>query len=345
MKKIISIAIFAIVFTAFNACQKEVSDVESSASKDLTLKNISAEVLADSLKSVTIGINEVDDIATNMNRLKSGSIYTDWSGKISFQVFNTTSTLNQHNDGLISYVDPDYLCVGGGGYTMYSDEHGAFFTESRPLADLSGWVVSSKDHCNADPHVLVSQAIGVKIEGVPRDVLKQYLQIKTTTSSTAIEPSSSTYSSPGYTIIGGGAKIAYNGAGILLVISDSGWSYGYNWFASGKAHRVNDTGTVTTYLIEASNDSIPGFGKIEVGSNSRLGNYVPYGESSSQIDNTPNLWGITCVGGNCHGQGAGRLVKKLQIISPCSVLVSSVDNYYRVEGTAQAFSVYIRKKQ
>lgn len=351
MRIITFLAVIAIVFMVLNACQKEKSERESpeynASIKDSIPKFISAEALADSLKSVTIGINEVDDIATNMNRLKSGSIYTDWSGKISFQVFETTSTMNQHNEGLIAYVNPDYVCVGGGGYTMYSDEHGAFFTESRPLEDLSGWVCSSKDHVLPDPHILVTQAIGIKIEGVSRDVLKQYIRLTTKTSSSSNRPYALALGSVGYLTIGGGAKITYNGGGILLEISDSQWDNvdGYSWGGYGKDHRVSDTGTVTSYLIQIKNDSIPGFGRIEMGSQNVNGNYVSYGLSTAQVNVTPNLWGITCIGANGYGSGAGRLIKGLEIYSPTSIQASSIDNYYKVSGSVHARAHYIRKKQ
>jgi hypothetical protein len=62
--------------------------------------------------------------------------------------------------------DDDMIAIGGGGRA--SDNPGALLTASHPNDDLSGWVVSSKDHEVPDPHQLVTFVIGMKIDGMTR---------------------------------------------------------------------------------------------------------------------------------------------------------------------------------
>jgi hypothetical protein len=65
------------------------------------------------------------------------------------------------NEEDITVGDQEMLAVGGGGVAAEFPE-GALLTASHHNEDLTGWVVSSKDHQRSNPHQLVTYVIGMK---------------------------------------------------------------------------------------------------------------------------------------------------------------------------------------
>ena len=159
------------------SCNKQEDDFNALKQEDLKVLD-QAQQIIDSLAAIDIGYNEID--ANENLKLKSAKTSADWSGKIHVTVYSVTSTMNQHNTGLTCTVNSDEVCVGGGAYPLY-DDYGVYITETRPLSNLSGWVASSKDHGKSDPHKLVTQAIGLKIDGISKTdhvQISQQLQTK-----------------------------------------------------------------------------------------------------------------------------------------------------------------------
>ena len=331
--------LFAIIL--LNSCQKDVKVTEST---ELYSNQKNDQALVDSLALIDICHNIAD---SKRNTLKSGIYYTDWSGKITFEIVRTGSTWSQHIDQLTCAVDPDYVCVGGGCSVYPMDQgYGAYITESRPFFDLRGWIASSKDHLRVNYHYLEMFAIGMKIEGVSKQTLLGYLRVKSTTSPLTLHtPAASTFVDPGYSIIGGGAGIKYNGAGILLTqnsaINTNSPAY---WFASGKDHKTTDSGTITSYLIEISNESIPGFGRIQTDIISGV-SQAKTGRAYAQLNCTPGYSGITCVGGSSSYSGYGRYFMEFDFVTDIfHIEVSTKDHINTDYGKAWAQLITAYKK-
>jgi hypothetical protein len=153
----------------------------------------------------------------------------------------------------------------------------------------------------------------MKIQGVSSDVLKSCMKIVSDKSSVSHAPSMQITASQNYSIIGGGAQIDYNGVGILLTSCTSDPSTIFDprvWIASGKDQNSSDTGTITSFLIEIRNDSIPGFGKIKTRYLQSYSSTVNTGIATAQISNTSG-YGMTCPGGISYYNGNGRLLSSL----------------------------------
>ena len=177
MRKILIVLIF---FTVFS-CSKDkldnnVSLLPSNTESLLTVKiNVDScvrmnagafmesnltEQEKDSIAKISIGSNE------SINAIEAdGPEYTDWSGKIHLKIFYETSVKTNH-PRVVATVSEDYVVVGGGAWAYGWVDRGAFLTESRPNADLTKWIASSKDHTYPDPHYLKAYAIGMKIDGI-----------------------------------------------------------------------------------------------------------------------------------------------------------------------------------
>jgi hypothetical protein len=156
-------------------------------------------------------------------------------------------------------VPDDYVVVGGGAEGS-SVNPGHLLTASYPKSNLSGWLVSSKDHRQESPHQIKAYAIGMKVKGLSPVQLRNKLRLWVAESSRESTPNVDVTVPPDYQIVGGGARVNYSGAGALLTGSTSNAS-SYNWEAWGRDNPLfsNPTSTVTTYAIGLPK-SIPGLG-------------------------------------------------------------------------------------
>jgi hypothetical protein len=88
------------------------------------------------------------------NRL---NFFRDESGLINVSVFSITSpNQQQHFNNFGVGVPEDMICIGGGG-SASEGPPGALLTASYPDDELQSWLVSSKDHEEANPHFLTER--------------------------------------------------------------------------------------------------------------------------------------------------------------------------------------------
>jgi hypothetical protein len=120
------------------------------------------------------------------NRLNT---FQDASGLVTVSVFEIrASNQQQHFINFGVNVDPDMICIGGGGVAAEAPQ-GALLTASYPNDDLSGWLVSSKDHEVPNPHFLTAYAIGLKIDGMNRNqLLNDFVRVDAADSGTGAHP-------------------------------------------------------------------------------------------------------------------------------------------------------------
>ncbi|MEW7277560.1 hypothetical protein ABW636_03090 [Aquimarina sp. 2201CG1-2-11] len=322
------IPIISVLF--FYACSLEEPEDPQSNINSETLENI--DVVTDNiLKIATNNANQ-----TLKNGQKSSSEFSDWSGKVTVKTFFAESGPSSHNNNAIAHVDPDYVLVGGGAFTNYRGV-GALLTESRPSENLTDWIASSKDHLRVDSHTLTVYAIGLKLEGVSADQLRQYIKLSKRTSSGQSHPNTFATVTNGYTLIGGGAKVNWSGAGNLLVHS---YPSGSSWYVKSKDHLRGNPASITAYAIGIKRD-IPNFGRLNIATNSNraYANNNQVGVSTSFI---PNGWVVTCPGGRTSFNGVGRL---LTMIKPThnSVTVRSKDHIRPDSGNIWSYAVRVQK--
>jgi len=140
-------------------------------------------------------------------------------------------------------VDSGYVMVGGGAWVDYA-EPGNILVASHPTESKTAWRVQSKDHVKSSPARITAYAVGLKskVEGV-----KLQLSIATARSNKSNRPQAAAAPPSGYKMVGGGAALVFDNAGMLLTAS---YPNEHNqWVGCGKDHLVGDNGTVTAYCI------------------------------------------------------------------------------------------------
>ena len=135
--------------------------------------------------------------------------FNDISGLITVSVFSHISSPPKEYwiDEEILVGDGDMLAIGGGGQTTDRSPYKALLTASYPNNDLSGWVVSSKDHEYPHPHELITHVIGIKIKGMSRQQLLESMYVSTAASGVASHPEAETgVPSDNFVLVGGGVQ-------------------------------------------------------------------------------------------------------------------------------------------
>ena len=138
--------------------------------------------------------------------------FHDQSGLITVSVFKLQAQNEQKNftDFGVN-VTGDMVAVGGGGTAVESPE-GALLTASYPNDDLSGWLVSSREHITPNAHRLTAYAIGMKIKGMSRDQLMNYVFVNAAHSEFTEHPEvTTTRPNNKYVLINGGFKVENQG--------------------------------------------------------------------------------------------------------------------------------------
>ncbi|SFD84009.1 hypothetical protein SAMN05518672_103454 [Chitinophaga sp. CF118] len=263
---------------------------------------------------------------------------TDGSGTVQIVII-TQETTGAHPQTDVA-VPQDYVLIGGGAVVTpeLTTGAGALLTASYPDDNLTTWHAASKDHLTSFNHTLVAYAIGLKLTGVTRDQLKSYMQVFSNTSGSGQHPTTSVSVGSGYTLIGGGAKVVYSGAGNMLVKS---MPLGDTWYAGSKDHDVASSAVVTSYAIGIKT-AIPNFGNLEIGQESNS-NFVPSGFGVVTV-NIDNSWVLACPGAQAFYNNAGRMLTAIEA-NIRDVKVTSKDHKVYDGGTTYAYAVKIRKQQ
>ncbi|MCF6404923.1 hypothetical protein L3C95_18630 [Chitinophaga filiformis] len=235
-----------------------------------------------------------------------GGPYSDWSGKVSVVLVSKDVGPGDLVQGDVAVPD-DYVLVGGGAYN-YQGEPGSFLTASYPGSDLKTWYIESKGRPGVTPYYLACYAIGLKIQGISSAQLKDYIKLVSATSGVASKPSASaSLTGTGYTLIGGGAKVNWSGAGNFLTDSHP-FGTENAWYVASKDHITSAPASITAYAIGILKD-IPNFGSLDIGSD--IATLVPQclsvneGSVEAKI---PQGWVLTCPGGAARYRQYGRMI-------------------------------------
>jgi len=232
--------------------------------------------------------------------------FNDSSGKITVAVFNHIGDPPQEHwiEEEILVGDGDMIAIGGGG--VASENPGALLTASHPNGDLSGWVVSSKDHEVQDAHRLVTYVVGLKIAGMSREQLRSSVFVSLADSGVTPHPEAETgVPDDSFVMVGGGFRVDWHGAGSLATASFP--STEFSWKARAKDHDISDPSNLRVYGMCLRRD-LP-VGRIVVSAQRSDSGQAQH---PATITNVAQGFALTGGGVEVHTDGPGNLVWKLE---------------------------------
>ncbi|MCO7223354.1 hypothetical protein [Pleionea sp. CnH1-48] len=264
---------------------------------------------------------------------------TDSSGKVTVAVFEQISpNYRQHYTDYAVNVPDDFVVIGGGAEGAHVPT-GNLITASYPNAQLSAWLVSTKDHSHPQAIKLKAYAIGLKIAGLSRSQLLQHISVNVATSSWGSHPDITAGVSAGHRLIGGGIKVNWSGYGNLATASYPSNSFG--WRAQSKDHSVSSYATTQAYAI-GIRDYIAGVGTIGVDINTAGSSYAAHPASSVGVQHG---YALTGCGAKVHWSGAGNLLWKLKPLTQISqhgCEASSKDHSHSSPATITSYALGIK---
>ncbi|WP_444997765.1 hypothetical protein [Aliikangiella sp. IMCC44359] len=279
------------------------------------------------------------NIASIVNASTLIKSMTDSSGKVTVAVFEQVSPIyQQHYTNYAVNVPDDFVVIGGGVEGSHLPQ-GNLITASYPNAQLSAWLVSTKDHMHADAIKLKAYALGLKIKGLTRSQLLQHISVNVASSSWGAHPDVSAGVSSGHLLIGGGIKVNWSGHGNLATASYPDTSF--SWRVKSKDHGVSSYATTQAYAIGIRN-YIPDVGSIGVDINSAGSSHTAHPASSVGVQSG---YALTGCGANVHWSGAGNLLWKLKPftqISQHGCEGSSKDHVYSSPATITTYALGIK---
>jgi vibriolysin len=274
---------------------------------------------------------------------KTGTVvtktYWDASHQVRIQVYEAQAPVANHHSGFVVNVGADEVCVGGG-----ADACGGYLTESRPLADLSGWSVGDKDHIISKIRPLSVNAIGLALfdingNQISRNVLLQYISLFSQTSTSAPHPSLAVSVPNNMKLIGGGAKVNWSGWGNMLVKS---YPLSSNaWCAESKDHVYSSPATITVYAI-GINPNIPIFGTLDIQTISAYVSAWKDNSTSVVLRDYPTGYVLACLGANATSEGFGMMLTTMWS-NYSTVCTISNSCFYADRGNLTAFGLVIKK--
>jgi hypothetical protein len=235
--------------------------------------------------------------------------------------------------------DSDMIAIGGGGTGSDDPGAGNMLTASHPNDDLSGWVVSSKDHEIASPVGLRTYVIGLKIAGMQRQDLLNAVFISQSDSGEAPHPEAETgIPSSDFVLVGGGFRVDWHGAGNIGTASFP--STQFSWKARSKDHDIPDPANLHVWAIGLRRNLPVGLvlQDTQVGGD---GGQMPHPLAVASV--RPG-YALTGGGADVHYNGAGSLLWKLE---PATSLdptfsVASKDHIDPDPSTITAYALGIR---
>jgi vibriolysin len=235
----------------------------------------------------------------------------DSSNKVTMAVFQEQAPAPAANFTdfaveLPSGEDTANMVVIGGGATGAETPQGALLTASYPSADLSAWLVSSKDHDVSNPHRLTGFAIGLKITGMTRAQLQSAVRVVSKRSSRVAHPQATASAPAGFLLVGGGFRVNWQpGAGNLATASFPEFSN--SWTARSKDHFVSSPATIDSFAI-CLQARLPA-GTLVRGDNSEESPLSQHVEASTRLDDT---FALTGIGAEVRWTPPGSLLWRLE---------------------------------
>jgi hypothetical protein len=242
-------------------------------------------------------------------------------------------------------VDPEFALVGGGAAGIGSSYGGSpFLTESRPY-DERTWRASSTKHLVSASHTLAVYAIGMRLDGVNTQVLRdsiQWKQVQLTGDTAAAQVPT------GSMLIGGGAQTVADASanGVARFLKGTYPPGFHEWRATSKNHYFPAPGQTSVWLLTIKDQVIEGFGDLEIKILTASPNRVTAGYSTSSVQVEPG-WAMIGMGGLIQDDAnqAGRMLVSIQPGQDSRGLsVTSRDQIDASSGTTTAYAIEARQR-
>ncbi len=278
----------------------------------------------------------------------------DYSGRVQVSIW-AEYTDGVHNHVEVS-VDPDFVLVGGGARVTNSANNStgvnALLTSEYPKDDgnFATFVADSKDHVQASTHRLWVYAIGMKLynnngEGIDPLIVKSNMNLSKSVSSLSSYPTASVCPPSGYTLLSGGAKVNWTGAGNLLTKSTLS---GNCWQVASKDHGIYSPATIEAYALSFVTNGLPEFGTLLITTKFGAVNTSAYNQGNVTINtydaSTFQNWLLTGVGTNAVSSGNGRLLFELYPVNPNLASSRDKDHLYPASGTLNGSIIMVRRQ-
>lgn len=254
---------------------------------------------------------------------------TDSSGQVQIVVVRDRS-VGLATDIAVTVPD-DYVLIGGGAFLIGTDGvPKGFLTASYPDDSLTTW--NAKFYIRPPYNSALSGfAVGLKLAGLTKAQLKANLQLFSGTDSASV--------SSGYSLIGGGTKVTYNGNGQSLVRSRPA---GSTWYSGTKAYMAADSAVMTSYAIGIK-DSIPLFGTVKIAEVVAITPVRNTRYDELAIIKIDNNWVAACPGGELNPPYTGRRLIGIYSLTRSATTASSKDSVFATGGNTAGYMLKIRK--
>jgi hypothetical protein len=266
--------------------------------------------------------------------------YDDSAAPVHIQIKTCKSVSPASANEVDCRVDPEYAVVGGGA-TPESTTGKTFISESRPV-DGRIWRAASKDLLG-EAHELTVYAIGLRLDGVNTQVLRDSIEWKSTSvtaGTVALATDSDAF------LLGGGTltQASPDGAGLRLLTENlragnSGWSG-----ASASVKGAVEGHTDVT-LLQLDKKVIEGFGELEIRYKTGKSLSTKGGYHAASVSVDPG-WALIGMGASAK-TAVGVSPRMLTRIAPCTdgrcVMVATADENGTSSGTTVPFAIQIRK--
>jgi hypothetical protein len=289
----------------------------------------------------------VDEVASTLTEAVSIVTRTDDSATpihIQIKECTTTAAADAHV-AVDCVVDPEYALVGGGAAGIGSSYGGSpFLTESRPL-DERTWRASSTKHLVSATHNLAVYAIGMRLDGVNTQALRdaiKWKQVQLTGDTAAAQVPA------GSKLIGGGAQTIPDASanGVARFLKGSYPPGFHEWRANSKNHYFPAAGTTSVWLLTMKDQVIEGFGGLEIKILTANADRTNAGFSTSSVQVEPG-WALIGMGGLIQDDAnqTGRMFVSIQPGQDSrGVSVTSRSQIDASSGTTTAYAIEARKR-
>jgi hypothetical protein len=269
--------------------------------------------------------------------------YDDSASPVHIQIRACKSDVPAATHQVDCRVNAEYAVIGGGVLPQASGGNGAkpFVTESRP-SDGRTWRASSGE-ASSLAHDLTTYAIGLRLDGVSTQKLRDAIGWKTsTTTSSAITVTADS----GKVLLGGGALTAPNtGVTGSRVLTGSAWSGSASWNAQSRSQAGSVAGTTQITLLQIDKKVIEGFGALEVMNRSGSTSPTSGGTQTTTLGVSVG-WALLSPGAiiNTTSGTPRRITSIVPSSDGRTVTVSSGDQSGSSAGSTTPYLTQVRKK-
>ncbi len=271
--------------------------------------------------------------------------YDDSASPVHIQIRSCKADVAAAAQQVDCRVDAEFAVIGGGASPAASGGNAAkpFITESRP-SDPRTWRASSAETSSL-AHDLTVYAIGIRLDGVNTQKLRNAIGWKNGNNSGSSNSTVTVNVDSGKLLLGGGALTAPNaGLSGKRVLSANAWSSSSAWNVQSRAQAGSVAGTTQVTLLQIDKKIIEGFGALEVQNRAGSARTTSGGTHSTTLD-VQSGWALLGLGAvaNTSSGSARRITGIVPTATGRSVTVTSGDPSGNSAGSTVPYLTQVRK--